>query len=244
MGMGLDGISEDSPAVARSAKNIPAVLECCTARVEDEIVFLCAQEFSPEAWETLLNVPLFWGAIMDLPLTQGGSPAQGKHAENSPERFQAPMKVPKGSVPFFSAVAPDLVPFIPQKSPRERRYLPSCQIIRLRGGGSQDEQSPELQSREALAPEPFSFLKPPRRLIENYVPEPFSFLKPWPKLAENSNDGSLLTPPEVSLLHKSWPRFQKWRWSTIRWAKARAVHPTSHKKWQSCVRRLQTSKKR
>jgi len=117
-----------------------------------------ARIVSPEAWEALLNVPLFLGAIMDLPLTLGGSPAQGKHAENSPERFRAPREVPKGSVPFFSAFAPDLVPFDPQKSPREGRNLPSCQIFRLRGGGSQDEQSPEFQSCEALVPEPFSFL--------------------------------------------------------------------------------------
>jgi len=96
IGMGLDGIPEDSPVVAKSAKNIPGVLECCTARVEDQKVFLCAQEFSPEAWEALLNVPLFWGAIMDLPWTQGGSPAQGEHAENSPERSLAPREVSKG----------------------------------------------------------------------------------------------------------------------------------------------------
>jgi len=49
MGMGLDGIPEDSPAVDRTARTIPAGLECCTARVEDEKVFLCPQEFSPEA---------------------------------------------------------------------------------------------------------------------------------------------------------------------------------------------------
>jgi len=170
--------------VAKSAKNIPAGLECCTARVEDQKVFLCAQEFSPEAWEGLLNVPLFWGAIMDLPWTQGGSPGKGEHAENSPERFPAPREVSKGSVPIFSAAAADLVPFIPQKSPREGRNLPSCQVIRLRGGGSQDEQAPKLQSREAL------------------VPEPLSFLKPWPILAENSNDGRLLKPPESSLLRQ------------------------------------------
>jgi len=84
MGIGLDGIAEDSPAVARCAKNIPAVLECCTARVEDEKVFLCAQEFSPEARGALLNVPLVWVIIMELPLTQGGSPARGDHAEKFP----------------------------------------------------------------------------------------------------------------------------------------------------------------
>jgi len=60
MGMGLDGIPEDSTAVARSAKIIPGVLECCTARLEYEKVFMCAQEVSPEAWEALLNVPLVW----------------------------------------------------------------------------------------------------------------------------------------------------------------------------------------
>jgi len=38
MGMGLDGTPEDSPAVARSVKNIPGVLECCTAQVEGEKV--------------------------------------------------------------------------------------------------------------------------------------------------------------------------------------------------------------
>jgi len=47
MGMGLDGIPEDSPTVARSVK-IPGVLECCTAMVEDEKVFVCAQEFPPK----------------------------------------------------------------------------------------------------------------------------------------------------------------------------------------------------
>jgi len=141
--MGLDGIQEDSPVVAKGAKNIPGVLECCAARVKDGKVFLFAQEFSPEASEALLNVPLFWGAIRDLPWTQGGSPAQGEHAENSPERFPAPRELSKGSVPIFSAVAADLLIFIPQKFPREGRNLPSCQIIRLRGGGSQDEESPQ-----------------------------------------------------------------------------------------------------
>jgi len=85
MGMGLDGIPDDSPAVTRSAKNIPAGLECCTARVEDEKVFLCVQEFSPEAWEALLNVPLVWGRIVDPQLTEGWSPARGEHAKKFPE---------------------------------------------------------------------------------------------------------------------------------------------------------------
>jgi len=48
IGMVLDGILEDSPMVPKSAKNMPGVLECCTARVEDEKVFLCAQEFPPK----------------------------------------------------------------------------------------------------------------------------------------------------------------------------------------------------
>jgi len=96
MGVGLDGILERSPAGAENAENVPEVQECCAA-VEDENVFLCAQEFSPELWEAFLNVPLLWGAIMDLPLTQGGPPAQGAHAENSPKRFLAPREVPKGS---------------------------------------------------------------------------------------------------------------------------------------------------
>jgi len=83
--MGLYGIPEDSPVVAKGAKNIPEVLECCSARVKDGKVFLCAQEFSHESWEALLNAPLFWGTIMDLPWTQGGSPARGELAENFPE---------------------------------------------------------------------------------------------------------------------------------------------------------------
>jgi len=86
--------------------------------VEDEKVFLCAKEFYLVSWEALLNVPLFWGEIMDLPLTQGGSPAEGEHAENSTERFLAPREVSKGSVPFVSAIAADLVPFIPQNPQR------------------------------------------------------------------------------------------------------------------------------
>jgi len=85
IGMGLDGIPEDSPALAKSAKNIPEILECFTAGVEDEKGFFCAQELSPEAWEALLSVPLVCGKIMDIPLTQGRSPARGKHAENFPE---------------------------------------------------------------------------------------------------------------------------------------------------------------
>jgi len=34
--------------------------------------FVCAQQFSPESWEALLNLLLAWGANMDLPLTQRG----------------------------------------------------------------------------------------------------------------------------------------------------------------------------
>jgi len=60
IGMGLDGFPEKSSARAENAENIPDVLECCTASVEDKNVFLCAQEFSPEALEALLNVPLVW----------------------------------------------------------------------------------------------------------------------------------------------------------------------------------------
>jgi len=122
-----------------------------------------------------LNVPLFWGAIMDLPLTQGGSPAQREHAENYPERLPAPREVSKEYVFQCSRVRPGT--FIPQKSIRDGRNLPSCQIIRLRGGGSKNERSPKLQSREALVPEPFSFLKPRTRLIENPVPEQFCILE-------------------------------------------------------------------
>jgi len=200
MELGLDGVPEKSSARAENSGKIPEVLECCTARVEDEKVFLCAQEFYPEAWEALLNVPLFWGAIMDLPSTQGGSPAQGEHAKNSPERFPAPRQVSKGSVPLFSAVAADLVPFIPQKPPREGRNLPSCQIIRLRS--SQDEQFPKPQSREGPVPEPFSLLKARPGLVDNSVPGRFLLSKPWPNLAETSNDGGLLTPPEGSWLRQ------------------------------------------
>jgi len=98
MGMGPDCIPQDPPALARSAKNIPGVLECCTARVEGEKVFLCAQEFPLEAWEAFLNIPLFWGAIMDLPLPQGGSPAQGEDAESS--RRDSRGRCPRGQYLF------------------------------------------------------------------------------------------------------------------------------------------------
>jgi len=57
MGMGLNGIPEDSPAVAEGDKHIPEVLECFTLMVEGSQIFLCAEDFSPEAWEALMNVP-------------------------------------------------------------------------------------------------------------------------------------------------------------------------------------------
>jgi len=49
IGMGLDGNPKDSPALARTGKKYSS--RCCTAREEDDKGFLCAQEFSLEAWE-------------------------------------------------------------------------------------------------------------------------------------------------------------------------------------------------
>jgi len=82
IGMGLDGIPENSPALAKTAQNIPGVLECCEARLVEENVFLCAQEFYHEAWEALLNVPSVCGTMMYLPWIHGGSPGRGEHAES------------------------------------------------------------------------------------------------------------------------------------------------------------------
>jgi len=48
MGIGLDGIPEDSTAQAERAEDIPDILECVTAMVERSQIFLSAQEFSPE----------------------------------------------------------------------------------------------------------------------------------------------------------------------------------------------------
>jgi len=46
--IGLDGMPEDPPAVARSAKNIPGVLERCTARIKYEKgVSVCARISPP-----------------------------------------------------------------------------------------------------------------------------------------------------------------------------------------------------
>jgi len=83
-------ITVESPAVAEIAETIPEVLECFPAMVEGIQIFLCAQEFSPEAWEALMNVQFVWGAMMGTPVAktpfpaQGGSAAQGGHAEYSP----------------------------------------------------------------------------------------------------------------------------------------------------------------
>jgi len=71
------------PMTAESAKNIPEFLECFTAVVEGSQIFLCAQGFSPGAWEALVNVPFEWGAIMGTPVAQRFFPAQGGHAEYS-----------------------------------------------------------------------------------------------------------------------------------------------------------------
>lgn len=78
----------------------------------------------------------------------------------------------------------------PKKSPGDVKNLPRCQIIRLGGGGLQDELSSIPQKRDAFGP------------------ELFSFLTPWPRLAENSVDGTPLGfdafgSPEHSLLRQS-----------------------------------------
>jgi len=130
-----------------------------------------AQRFSPRPREFF---PVQGAIAENSPRAQGRFPVRGGYAENSPEargNFPASREVSKGSASFDSTIAEHLVSFIPQ-SPEEGRNLPSCQIIRLSGGGPQDEPSSTLQSRGAL------------------VPEPFSFLKSRPRLTENSNKGS------------------------------------------------------
>jgi len=130
IGMGLDCIPEKSSARAENAGNNLEVRECCIARLEDEKGILCAQEISPEAWEAFLNVPLVWGAIMDLPLTQGVY--QGKHAENLPERFSAPREISRF---LFSTFC---------QCHRRRPGTFYCQKIPRRG-----EESPKLPDHSA-----------------------------------------------------------------------------------------------
>lgn len=82
--MGIDGIPNDSSAVAESTKNIPEVLECCNAMVDGSQIVLCAQKVSPESWEALITVKFVWVAIMGTPVAQRCSQTQGENTEYYP----------------------------------------------------------------------------------------------------------------------------------------------------------------
>jgi len=148
----------------------------------------------------MVECPFVLGSNHGPPIDPRRVPSPSEARRELPAEIPSTEGGARGGQYLFSVLSRQTWYLLFPKIPKRGEESPKFQIIRLRVGGSQDEQSPELQSREALVPEPFSFLKPRTRLIENSVPEPFLFCKPWPKLAENSNDGSLLTPPEVSLL--------------------------------------------
>ena len=131
--------------------------------------FLCVRKNFPRSVASIVECPFVLGSDHGPPIDPGRIPSPRGARRELPGDIPSTEGGAEGVSTFFQCLRGRSGTFYSQKSPRKGRNLPNCRIIRLRGGGLQDEQAPKPQSRQALVPEPVSFLKPRPRTIENSV---------------------------------------------------------------------------